>query len=181
MIFYYIIVLNINKYIKSKKMSRKKQQPPKTTLPLLDLPEGVIDRLEQAFNSLDRKKTGSIPLDQISKLMEDSKEDIDGHFDEEDFAEALDRIGKTDEDTINFDEFCQFVQELYNANIVVDAFNFFDNNKNGYITVDELKTILKMVDSKLTDDELAELFRLADSTRDGKIDYREFVNFWNMQ
>ena len=162
-------------------MSRKKQQTPKTTLPLIDLPDVVIERLEQTFNSLDRKKTGSIPVNQIAKLMEDSKEDIDGHFDEEDFAEALDRIGKTDEDTINFDEFCQFVQELYNANIVVDAFNFFDNNKNGYITVDELKTILKMVDSKLTDDELTELFRLADSTRDGKIDYREFVNFWNMQ
>ena len=162
-------------------MSRKKQQTPKTTLPLIDLPDVVIERLEQTFNSLDRKKSGSVPVNQIAKLMEDSKEDIDGHFDEEDFAEALDRIGKTDEDTINFDEFCQFVQELYNANIVVDAFNFFDNNKNGYITVDELKTILKMVDSKLTDDELAELFRLADSTRDGKIDYREFVNFWNMQ
>ena len=162
-------------------MSRKKQQTPKTTLPLIDLPDVVIERLEQTFNSLDRKKAGSVPVNQIAKLMEDSKEDIDGHFDEEDFAEALDRIGKTDEDTINFDEFCQFVQELYNANIVVDAFNFFDNNKNGYITVDELKTILKMVDSKLTDDELAELFRLADSTRDGKIDYREFVNFWNMQ
>ena len=162
-------------------MSRKKQQTPKTTLPLIDLPDVVIERLEQTFNSLDRKKTGSVPVNQIAKLMEDSKEDIDGHFDEEDFAEALDRIGKTDEDTINFDEFCQFVQELYNANIVVDAFNFFDNNKNGYITVDELKTILKMVDSKLTDDELTELFRLADSTRDGKIDYREFVNFWNMQ
>ena len=162
-------------------MSRKKQQTPKTTLPLIDLPDVVIERLEQTFNSLDRKKTGSVPVNQIAKLMEDSKEDIDGHFDEEDFAEALDRIGKTDEDTINFDEFCQFVQELYNANIVVDAFNFFDNNKNGYITVDELKTILKMVDSKLTDDELNELFRLADSTRDGKIDYREFVNFWNMQ
>ena len=162
-------------------MSRKKQQTPKTTLPLIDLPEVVIERLEQTFNSLDRKKTGSVPVNQIAKLMDDSKEDIDGHFDEEDFAEALDRIGKTDEDTINFDEFCQFVQELYNANIVVDAFNFFDNNKNGYITVDELKTILKMVDSKLTDDELAELFRLADSTKDGKIDYREFVNFWNMQ
>ena len=162
-------------------MSRKKQQTPKTTLPLIDLPDVVIERLEQTFNSLDRKKTGSVPVNQIAKLMEDSKEDIDGHFDEEDFAEALDRIGKTDEDTINFDEFCQFVQELYNANIVVDAFNFFDNNKNGYITVDELTTILKMVDSKLTDDELNELFRLADSTRDGKIDYREFVNFWNMQ
>ena len=162
-------------------MSRKKQQTPKTTLPLIDLPDVVIERLEQTFNSLDRKKTGSVPVNQIAKLMEDSKEDIDGHFDEEDFAEALDRIGKTDEDTINFDEFCQFVQELYNANIVVDAFNFFDNNKNGYITVDELKTILKMVDSKLTDDELNELFRLADSTRDGKIDSREFVNFWNMQ
>ena len=162
-------------------MSRKKQQTPKTTLPLIDLPDVVIERLEQTFNSLDRKKTGSVPVNQIAKLMEDSKEDIDGHFDEEDFAEALDRIGKTDEDTINFDEFCQFVQELYNANIVVDAFNFFDNNKNGYITVDELKTILKMVDSKLTDDELNELFRLADSTRDGKIEYREFVNFWNMQ
>jgi Ca2+-binding EF-hand superfamily protein len=162
-------------------MSRKKQQTPKTTLPLIDLPDVVIERLEQTFNSLDRKKTGSVPVNQIAKLMDDSKEDIDGHFDEEDFAEALDRIGKTDEDTINFDEFCQFVQELYNANIVVDAFNFFDNNKNGYITVDELKTILKMVDSKLTDDELAELFRLADSTKDGKIDYREFVNFWNMQ
>ena len=146
----------------------------------IELPEGVVDRLEQAFNSIDRKKTGSVPVNQIAELMEESREDLDGHFDEEDFAEALTRIGKTNEDSITFDEFCQFVQELYNANIVVDAFTFFDNNKNGYITVDELKTILKMVDSKLTDDDLGELFRLADSSRDGKIDYREFVNFWNM-
>ena len=165
-------------------MSRKKQQipkPSKVSLPLIDLPEGTIDRLEQAFNSLDRKKTGSISASQVAKLIEDSKEDLDNHFDEDDFAEALDRIGKTGEDSLTFEEFCQFVQELYNANIVVDAFRFFDSNNNGYITVDELKTILKIVGSNLTDDDLNELFRHADTTRDGKIDYNEFVSFWNMQ
>lgn len=47
----------------------------------------------------------------------------------------------------------------------------FDKDGNGYISLDELKSAMEIMDESITDQQLTEIFRMADSDRDGKICY----------
>ena len=142
--------------------------------------ESTIAFYQKAFNSIDKKNTGKIQVDQINDLMEiiSKKEDL---FTSQDYSDALDNLEKGPDDTLTFDEFINFIMELNNPNSVIDAFAIFDSNKNGYISCDELKYILNIVNSELTEEELQKIFKMANIGKDGMIDYKEFVSFWNMQ
>ena len=143
-----------------------------------ELNEIQIQRYQKAFDYVDRKKTGEIPVSQIENILSVAKEE---DFDQDDINEALDKMGKGNEDTLTSEEFIQFMTELNNPNNIVDAFRLFDADNNGYISIDEFKYILKMVDSPLSDKDVKEIFDTFDVSRDGKIDYKEFVAFWNSQ
>jgi Ca2+-binding EF-hand superfamily protein len=142
--------------------------------------ESTIAFYRKVFNSIDKKNTGKIQVDLINDLMEiiSKKEDL---FTSQDYSDALDRLEKGPDDTLTFDEFINFIMELNNPNSVIDAFAIFDSNKNGYISCDELKYILNIVNSELTEEELQEIFKMANIGKDGMIDYKEFVSFWNEQ
>ena len=143
-----------------------------------ELNEIQIQRYQNAFDYVDKKKTGEVPVSQIGNLLSVAKEE---DFDQDDINEALDKMGKGNEDTLTSEEFIQFMTELNNPNNIVDAFRLFDADHNGYISIDEFKYILKMVDSPLSDKDVKEIFDTFDVSRDGKIDYKEFVAFWNSQ
>ena len=143
-----------------------------------ELNEIQIQRYQKAFDYVDKKKTGEVPVSQIGNLLSVAKEE---DFDQDDINEALDKMGKGNEDTLTSEEFLQFMTELNNPNNIVDAFRLFDADNNGYISIDEFKYILKMVDSPLSDKDVKEIFDTFDVSRNGKIDYKEFVAFWNNQ
>ena len=143
-----------------------------------ELNEIQIQRYQKAFDYVDRKKTGEVPVSQIENILSVAKEE---DFDQDDINEALDKMGKGNEDTLTSEEFIQFMTELNNPNNIIEAFRLFDADNNGYISIDEFKYILKMVDSPLSDKDVKEIFDTFDVSRDGKIDYKEFVAFWNNQ
>ena len=143
-----------------------------------ELNEIQIQRYQNAFDYVDKKKTGEVPVSEIGNLLSVAKEE---DFDQDDINEALDKMGKGNEDTLTSEEFLQFMTELNNPNNIVDAFRLFDADNNGYISIDEFKYILKMVDSPLSDKDVKEIFDTFDVSKDGKIDYKEFVAFWNNQ
>ena len=143
-----------------------------------ELNEIQIQRYQKAFDYVDRKKTGEVPVSQIENLLSVAKEE---DFDQDDINEALDKMGKGNEDTLTSEEFIQFMTELNNPNNIIEAFRLFDADNNGYISIDEFKYILKMVDSPLSDKDVKEIFDTFDVSKDGKIDYKEFVAFWNNQ
>lgn len=53
------------------------------------------------------------------------------------------------------------------------SFNFrvFDQDNNGYITLDELQRAMQMIGENVTDAQLNEMLALADLDKDGKINY----------
>jgi Ca2+-binding EF-hand superfamily protein len=50
------------------------------------------------------------------------------------------------------------------------AFNVFDHDKNGSISADELRQVMRSLDDTLTDDQIDEMMREADLNGDGSID-----------
>lgn len=60
---------------------------------------------------------------------------------------------------------------------LMDVFMVFDRDGSGTISPDELRTAMRVIGEKLTDDEIEDAIRLADSGGDGEVDYDEFIQF----
>ena len=86
----------------------------------------------------------------------------------------------------------QYFLSLYAKNMqdkdaereLIKAFNVFDKNHNGRISVEDFRSIVNNLGEKLTKNEINEIIREADQDGDGDIDYMEFVrmmmNKWHI-
>ena len=54
-------------------------------------------------------------------------------------------------------------------------------NHNGVLSLSEFKHILMDLGQKFTEEEVNEIFDESDLNKDGNLDYREFVEFWQEQ
>ena len=66
---------------------------------------------------------------------------------------------------------------LFRIRELKNIFQEFDRDGNGYISMDEAKAAMKNL--PLTDDEIETLVRAYDANDDGRLQYDEFVKFWN--
>lgn len=82
-------------------------------------------------------------------------------------------------DTIEFNEFLQMMSKqqvkLLSKDSLKDAFSIFDKDDDGYISVEELRNIMKNLGDKMSDEELDEMIDLADPNHEGLVNYLEFV------
>merc|ERR1712012_468614 len=56
-----------------------------------------------------------------------------------------------------------------------EAFRIFDRNKDGFISMKELRNVTTLLGATLTKDEVDEFMKEADVDGNGKLDYDEFV------
>jgi calcium-dependent protein kinase len=71
-----------------------------------------------------------------------------------------------------------YIASRLDDNEIIDlrkAFEAFDTCKDGQITITELKQGLMQLKSKLTEDEIVNIFKSIDVDQNGKIDYTEFL------
>lgn len=98
-------------------------------------------------------------------------------------AEVREMIKKVDFDnsgTLSFPEFIALmVQKKRNAETdshLRIAFQFFDRNGDGYISPDELRSVLQKHGKNITQHETETLLRSVDMDHDGKLNYEEFLS-----
>jgi len=60
-------------------------------------------------------------------------------------------------------------------------FDIFDDNKDGFITHDEIKTVFRALGQQLTDEEVWSIIRAADRDGNGKLDRVEYLNMMNQR
>ena len=58
---------------------------------------------------------------------------------------------------------------------IKEAFRFFDNKGNGFVSAEEIRHILLEIGDKLTDEEMQEFLKHAIPDEDGQINYEEFI------
>ena len=144
-----------------------------------------LDNLKTLFNNQDQDQDGLVSFKELKELF--------GKFEtlttnEENKVKKIYNSSTTKENPfVDFDTFISIYKTVLRdrkleeeAKQVLEAFNTFDRDKNGYISIDEMKHILDIVDedAKLTEHEIEEIFKEADLNQDGKLDYHEFVQFW---
>ncbi|EGD78725.1 hypothetical protein PTSG_01705 [Salpingoeca rosetta] len=55
------------------------------------------------------------------------------------------------------------------------SFQAFDQDRNGKITRDEIRSLLRNLEDRPTEQDIDDMIRLLDTNQDGEIDYDEFV------
>lgn len=92
-------------------------------------------------------------------------------------------IAEVDSDgngTIDFAEFLTLMaRKMKNSDSkqeVLEAFKVFDKDGSGKISAEELRQVMTSLGEKLTDKEVDEMMKEADTNGDGEIDYEEFIS-----
>ena len=62
-----------------------------------------------------------------------------------------------------------------------EAFQIFDKDGNGTISLDEMKNILLKYGSDFTEQDCEEIFKLLDTDGSNGISYAEFADVWKFQ
>ncbi|GAA0146989.1 non-receptor serine/threonine protein kinase [Lithospermum erythrorhizon] len=137
------------------------------------LSEEEIMGLKQMFKGMDADNSGTITLEElkhglskqgtklseyeVKQLMEAADADGNGTIDYEEFITATMHLNRMDKE-----------EHLYTA------FQYFDKDKSGYITIEELEQALRefgMNDER----DISQIISEVDSDHDGRINYDEFV------
>jgi Ca2+-binding EF-hand superfamily protein len=124
-----------------------------------------VSQARRIFSQLDTNNDGFISADEMTKFLDDRSEaqtvitgvdaDMNGKINWTEYLAAASTHGLT--------------EETLNEAMLRKAFNFFDQNKDGVITIDEMKSYLK---EKLHQDDWCEL---VDDSQTG-IDFECFKN-----
>ena len=134
----------------------------------------TISRYEKSFNKF--SKSGKLNVLDISKALEEAKED----FNQDDIFDALEVMGIKGEPITN-EQYVDLINIMKDPETIIDAFAVLDTDKRGVIEEDEFRTILRKFAPNLKGKEIEEILEKPNVTKNGKINYKSFVQFWTEQ
>lgn len=139
--------------------------------------EDQIGIFEETFQIFDKDCDGFITLIEIRTVMNA----LGFYPSDEDIRNCIQRIDNDNSGTVDFEEFIgmmakfrQFKTSNELEEELMDIFNIFDKNRDGFIDNEELKTVLLSLGENITDDEISDMIREADIDGDNKVSYTEF-------
>ena len=139
------------------------------------LTEQEICELHEAFNIFDIDSDGTIPISQLVIFMNALNQ----------YPEKLEEIKKSidkeNKGQINFNQFLKIMaKRIKNVNNdeekkLKNLFISLDRNKNGLISLHEIKYIVMHSEEKFSDKDIETLMKEADTDGDGLISFEEFM------
>ena len=134
-----------------------------------ELNEEQILEFKEAFKMFDKDGGGSIDVDELGDAMRALGQDPDP----EELQAMVDEVDEDCSGEIEFDEFLILMTKQMVAtdpNIDMEkAFDIWDDDHDGRISVDQIKYVLKRLPEKPTKKEIDELLDIADTDRDGMV------------
>ena len=148
------------------------------------IPEEVFAEYQDLFDSYDLNKNGKIERKEMKTILKKlGKEGT-----EEEIEQIWKSMNKIESDsTISFNDFIEFIKRFnlskntMSTDDIINAFEIFDKNHDGTLSINEFKHILMDLGQKFSEDEVNEIITEIDLDNNGKINYREFVEFWQEQ
>lgn len=95
--------------------------------------------------------------------------------------EVVELMGSMDTNNSGFIDYTEFLagcmrSKLYlKEDLLKTAFEYFDKDKNGAITREELRDVLSSDDILIPESEIDKIIAEVDFDQDGQIDYGEFI------
>ncbi|KAL9431760.1 hypothetical protein AB3S75_026871 [Citrus x aurantiifolia] len=144
---------------------------PNTTRSIMDQAE-----LDRVFQMFDHNGDGRIS----KKELNDSLENLGIYIPDLELTQMIERIDVNGDGCVDIDEFGalykSIMEEKDEEEDMKEAFNVFDQNGDGFITFDELKSVLGSLGLKQgrTVEDCKRMIMKVDVDGDGMVDYKEF-------
>ncbi|VVT53321.1 uncharacterized protein SAPINGB_P003514 [Magnusiomyces paraingens] len=139
-----------------------------------ELSDDQVSAIKEAFD-LFASQEKTITKDQLAQVMR-------GLGQNPSETEIVDMINEIDVDgngIIDFPEFLTLmarkIKDTDADSEMREAFGVFDKDHDGYISKEELKTLLQAIGENMADDEIQMLMDSIDTNGDGRIDEEEFI------
>ena len=141
------------------------------------LTRAQVQEFKEAFDIFDVDRGGTITPNELAEVMKS----LGQKPTKERLAAMVNEIDADGDGEIDFAEFLTMMLRQMNdgdpEKELRDVFAVFDKDQSGTISAGELKSVMRIVGEKLTEQEIEDAIRLADTTGDGEVDYDEFVSF----
>ncbi|KAK1353992.1 calmodulin-like protein 3 [Heracleum sosnowskyi] len=134
------------------------------------------DELRRVFHMFDRNGDGKITKKELS----DSLQNLGMFLSDKELIQMIDKIDANGDGFVDMEEFGALYQTIMDEKDeeedMKEAFNVFDQNRDGYITVDELRSVLASLGLKQgrTEEDCKSMIQKVDVDGDGKVNYLEF-------
>jgi Ca2+-binding EF-hand superfamily protein len=140
------------------------------------LTEEQTKEFRETFDLFDENRDGIVTVPQLVSIFANmGQEPTDSEL-----KDLLKKISKDFETgTLDFGDFCNLMTIRMTSedtpSQIRRAFLEFDKNRDGFITVEELKAVLKSIGESLNDDEVLAMVNFGSLTNDGQIDMDAFL------
>jgi len=129
----------------------------------------------EAFNLFDQDGDGKVTTQELGEVMKN----LGQNPTDEELRDMINELDRDGNGTVEFNEFLAHITakqtEADDEDEMQQAFKVFDKDGNGFIAPDELRQVMSSLGESLTDEEVEEMIKEADTDGDGQINYMEFV------
>ena len=136
------------------------------------------DDIRKAFDIFDLNHDGSLSSSELKVVLIS----FGYHVTDQELADIITELDANHNGVIDYPEFLRLLEthppkqgEERVIDEVLLAFALFDRDGNGQITAEEFKVTMEVMGMPLTDAQVQEGIKEADTNGDGKINYAEFV------
>jgi len=139
------------------------------------LADEQVAEFREAFSLFDKDGDGTITTEELGIVMRS----LGQNPTEDELQVMLNEVDSDGNGTIDFNEFLSMMakklKETDSDDEIREAFFVFDKDGDGYISSSELRQVMLTLGEQLTDAEVDEMIREADTDGDGRVCYEEFV------
>lgn len=138
-----------------------------------------VETYRQVFKLFDQKKDGVISKQELGDVMRS----FGRNPTEKEIDDAISSSDYTANGVIDFEDFLIIMtSNIESENDIEDdlkeAFQMFDLDGSGFILNNELKIVMKRLDENVTEQQLNQIMKYMDTSKNGKISYQEFRDFF---
>lgn len=145
----------------------------------LDVPFDKIEAYQKAFNLIDADGSGIISAPEVYQFFED----IGSKITYKEVENMINEIDKDGNGELEFEEFISVMEKINEQKDAEDheiykAFQQFDVNSRGYMSILELKSIVMNMAGGITEKEFADFLFESGYKKGDEINYKGFVKSW---
>lgn len=152
----------------------------------IDVPKEELDSYRAAFDLFDIDKQGTISVKEVCKIMKN----FGNPMPEEHVRALFNKIDTSGDGEIEFDEFVSLMKEMemedenmdgdeVSVEVLMKAFEAFDKDKKGKITMIEFNMIMTQLCPEFTEEEFSGFLKECRINENAeKIDYKKLITQW---
>jgi calmodulin len=152
------------------------QEKVKAVCEEFNVDDDLLQEMKDAFKLFDKDQSGSIDSTELGMVLRS----LGQNPTETDIQEMITTADVSGDNKIQFDEFLRITLPKRDPNpeeTLKECFKMFDKDNNGVVSREELRGILvATLAENCTEKDVDEMMDMADTNKDGLIQYQEFVH-----